>query len=433
MSLSFQRLSRPHFLVGSGQRAPSALAGLRNAGPYQRGDCPTEPRILFVFPDELRDEANRLFVALKNGIGPFRGTEPLLGYRLLSSNVERLPPFSVAGLSDEKAARIYQQAIEARLSRGDLRADLALVIHRKTDRTDQENPYLRSKFPLLRSNIPTQAVTEELLERTDTFQWSAANIALAMFVKMGGIPWAVETELSEDSLIVGINRVFVSGSRYFGFASTFAHNGIYRGTRLFAPARGWNAYLAGLDEAIRSALGAWRDDIGAPMNLVVHLRKELGRDERMIIERCLADAGSDFVRAWAAVKLVDSDHIALFDEHDEAATPPAGVMVRLAGHRALLQIPGKEPDVSGFGRVVNAGPWHVTRLAYSPGAPPLDVLCANILALSAMNWSGLNAEAAPVTIRYPGKVSELLGRFVEAGFDVAQLQQASIFRRAWFI
>lgn len=97
MRLWYQRLPRPRFLVGGGKRVPSALVGLRSGGPYAKGECPPEPRILFVFPDEMRDKANRLFVALKNGIGPFKGTEPLFGFQLLSSNVERLPSFSVLG------------------------------------------------------------------------------------------------------------------------------------------------------------------------------------------------------------------------------------------------------------------------------------------------------------------------------------------------
>ena len=148
-----------------------------------------------------------------------------------TANVERLPAFSVRGLDDHAAAGVYHQAIEQRLQSRSLDADLALIIHRRTERADQINPYLSSKFPLLRSNVPTQLVAEQLLERTDTFQWSAANIALAMFAKMGGHPWAVESPLSDDTL-VGINRATVGKSRFYGFASTFAHNGIYLGTRL---------------------------------------------------------------------------------------------------------------------------------------------------------------------------------------------------------
>ncbi len=191
MSLSYELLPRPRFLVGQGHVASSALGGLRSHGPYATNECPADPRILFVFPDELRDKANRLFLALKNGIGPFRGTAALLRFQLNTANVERLPAFSVRGLVDHAAAGVYHQAIEQRLQSRSLDADLALIIHRRTERADQINPYLSSKFPLLRSNVPTQLVTEQLLERTDTFQWSAANIALAMFAKMGGHPWAV--------------------------------------------------------------------------------------------------------------------------------------------------------------------------------------------------------------------------------------------------
>ena len=72
-------------------------------------------------------------------------------------------------------------------------------------------------------------------------------------------------------------------------------------------------------------------------------------------------------------------------------------------------------------------------LLASDTAPPFDTLCGNILALSAMGWSSFNAEAAPVTMKYPGQVAELLGRFSEAEYDVSELRDSQIFRRVWFI
>ncbi|MHB8619954.1 MAG: Piwi domain-containing protein [Chloroflexota bacterium] len=435
MNLTFQRLARPQYVFKGEQRFGNAFQGLRAAGPYSRGDCPNAPQLLFVFPEELKDRANQLFFALKNGVGPFKGSEGLLGFQLSSQQMTRVSPFEVRQHTDEDAARVYQDKIEEFIRQPD-RPDihLAIIIHRKTDRSEHEhNPYLTSKFPLLRANIPTQVVTADLLEHPDLFQWAAANIAVAIFAKMGGEPWAVDSGLSDDSLVVGINRAQVGQSPYYGFASTFAHNGLYLGARLFEPAVGWPGYLNGLRSALTGAINDWRDQMASPVNLIVHVRKEIRADERRVIEDCLRNAGPQLVRAFAVVKLVPAEHMLVTDKGDEAGIPPAGIMIPLASHRAVLQISGQDAAVPVAGKTVNAGPWQITRLQQSPGAPPFDVLCNHVLALSAMNWSGLNTEASPVTIKYPGELAERLGRFVAAGFNVDELRGLSVLKRAWFL
>jgi hypothetical protein len=433
-AFTYQRLPRPSYLFANDQRFASALSGLRVAGPYSVGDCPKEPRILFVFPDELRDKANQLFLALKNGVGPFRGTESLLRVQLSAGAVKRLQPFSVQNMPHDHAATAYRSAIEKYLATNHLDIDLALVIHKKTERTDQTgNPYLTSKFPLLVRNIPTQVVTEELLERAETFQWSVANIALAMFAKMGGQPWAVESGLSDDTLVVGINRATVGQSRLYAFASIFAHNGTYLGTTLSKPANDRATYLQALRSTVTDSLTEWRDRFGTPVNLVLHMRKEASKEELEVIETCIRSVSTDIVRAHVALRLAPGDYMAIIDPQNETGTPPLGTYIQLGSHRAMLQISGQDPDGSAFGRIVNSGPWHINRLYESANAPPLDVLCTHILALSAMNWASLNAEASPVTIKYPAELAELLGRFAEAGFDLGELRDLSVLRRVWFI
>jgi hypothetical protein len=432
MNLSFERLQRPQYVFAGGQRFYTAIQGLRHAGPYDAHDCPLTPRVLFVFPDEFRDGANRLFAALKNGIGPFKGTNNLLKFRLESDHVERVQPFSVGNLSDERAAEVYKTAIEERIRGNDFDVDLALILHRRTDRLERHNPYLTSKFPLLRANVPTQVVTTELLERSDTFQWSVANIALAMYAKMGGVAWAVDSGLPADSLVIGINRAKVGTARYFAFATVFAHNGVYLGTKMFPPADGWDAYLKTFRSTVRDAIAEWRSEVGTPANLILHVRREIGHEETRLLDECLREAGNNAIRAYAVLKLVEGDHMLLVNPAHHSGAPPSAVMVRLASHRALLQITGLDPGDQAFGKRI-PGPWHVTRLHASQDAPPLATLCGHVLAMAAMNWRGLNAEASPVSVHYPEDMAELLARFADAGFDISELRDLPVMNRPWFI
>lgn len=436
MILQFTQLRRPRYVFQGSKTSSGAFQGLRQFGPYNMGDCPEQPRIVFLYPRELRDHARRLYLSLRDGLGPFKGTLPLLRYPLPASGVARIDDFTTENMSEEQAAGAYRSAVEKWLSSGNT-ADIALIIHPKTDRDNRANPYLTAKFPLLKAGIPSQVVTTDLLLKRDVFEWSVATIALAMLAKMGGVPWGVQSELPEDTVIVGVNRAVVRSSkggfvRHYGFASTFSHQGIYLGTRLFNPADSKEQYLAGLEEALRTALQDWRSDAGeVPANLVIHVRKELSRDETDILGRVLESAPSALVRSYAVLKLVDADEALISNpSQKDNQLPPPGVLVRLTGNRGLLQVTGVG-DESSVGRAVSH-PYSLKLLTNSPAAPTFEELAENVLAMAAMNWRALNADAVPVSIKYPELVADLMGRFHESGFDVGQLSD-DVMRRPWFL
>jgi len=56
---------------------------------------------------------------------------------------------------------------------------------------EDDSEYSVTKAMLLREGLLSQNVTFELIQSSAQFEWAAANIALAIFAKLGGIPWAV--------------------------------------------------------------------------------------------------------------------------------------------------------------------------------------------------------------------------------------------------
>lgn len=436
MILQFRQLRRPKHVFANGKTSVGAFQGLRQFGPYDMSECAGQPTVVFIYPRELRDQARRLYLSLRDGIGPFKGTLPLLRYSLPPSGVIRVDEFSTDGMTEKQSAEAYKLAVESWLATG-ATADIALILHPKTERYNGANPYLTSKFPLQLAGIPSQVVTTDLLAKKDVFEWSVATIALAMLAKMGGVPWGVQSDLPQDTVIVGVNRAVVRSAhggpvRHYGFASTFSHQGVYLGTRLFNPTESKQAYLEGLEHALTGALQDWRLDAGdVPANLVVHVRKELNREETDILERVLKSAPSSVVRSYAVLKIVDAQEALIsHPAQKDNLLPPAGVLVRLTSKRALLQITGLGDDPS-VGKQVSH-PFSVKLLASSPAAPSFEDLAENVLAMAAMNWRALNAEAVPVSIRYPELVAELLGRYHESGFDVGQLPP-DLMRRPWFL
>ncbi len=439
MRLDYHVLRNPAYVLRGGTY-PTAIQGLKASGPLDMGACPRSPKVLFVYPKEMLDLARKLYLSLRDGLGPFRGTESLLGFSLPPQNVKRLDSFSTQGLSHVDAAKAYYAAVGQWLANTDEtdRPDIALIIHPRTDRQASENPYLSSKFPLLLAGIPSQVVTEDILTKPETFQWSAATIALAMFAKMGGKPWAIDSQLADDSIIVGINRAIVRSrednecSKYYGFASTFSHHGVYLGTRLFTPANTRSSYIAGLRIAINEALESWRAQAGSPVNLIVHVCKEVSGEETNIVKECLLGSINNMVRSFAILKVVEAEHVIITNPAERDSLPPPSVMLRLSATRGLLQVTGFDPTEHTFGKVIKH-PLHIKLLEFSETAPSFDELCGHVLALCAVNWRGLNADASPATTRYPELVAELLGRFNEAGFDVSQLRGLEVMNRPWFL
>jgi len=438
--LNVEQLQVSKFVVGNGALVSSALQGLKVSGPYSAGACPQNPRVLFVFAEDFKDQANRLFLALKNGVGPFPGAERLFGFRLSTSGVLRLKGFNLpASGSHGQRAQAYVTAIENEVATLDPRPDIALVIHPKTDPFTEDNPYLSAKFALLRANIPTQNITTDLLDNAPVLQWSAANIALAMFAKMGGKPWAIDTGLSPDSLIVGINRAFVSSplstgrNRVFGFATTFSHNGVYLETRLFPIAETWQEYLRTLRQSLQELMTEWQAKSGAAVPLVFHVQRELQKQEIAIIEECLSAETNKAVKEYSVIRLSDADGMLIVDDsRPDSMIPRAGTLVYLSGHRVLLQVSGQVPGGT-VGKIVTSGPLQITNVKASPAAPKLSLLAQHAMALSQMNWRGFNSETWPVSIEYPRFLAELLGRFSAAGMDVAQLRGVPAMSRPWFL
>jgi len=213
------------FAFRDDQSRPDKLRGLVDFGPY--GDLTTTPTFGFVFPTEYRDYANRLYLALKNGVGAFKGVETTFRYRLSKEQVFQVSGFSISGRTAQDSAVLYEQAIlNWNASRHSQRPDIFFVLHPHTPVSEAETPYYACKARLLGEGILSQNVTADLLRDEDKLRWSAANIALGAFVKLGGIPWIVYGKELDQELIVGLAaRIYstrIAGKRQATWASRHA-------------------------------------------------------------------------------------------------------------------------------------------------------------------------------------------------------------------
>jgi hypothetical protein len=405
--------------------------GMQTHGPFDSSRVVVGPgSVLFVFPESLLDQARTLARALLKGHGNFPGFEALFRVPFGNDNVANLQIDTK--LNDPaQAALDYRTQIEAwNRNHREAAPQLALVLVPHSERWETDRAYYEAKSMFARLGIPTQMVTSELLADEREFQWSIANIALAMFAKLGGVPWVVEAPPNESDLIVGVGRAEVrrgtANERIFGYAVTFTSNGAYRHLWGFTPAGDEATYGARLEEALTSALTEDVDRDQPFERLVVHLTKRTGRREIEAVRTAIEHARVPLKAAF--VRLDDSTLYDIADGGTDTLAPPKGLAVRLSARRVLLQAEGLGPLGPPEGPILLE-----LDERSDVGSEAVDGLAEQAFRLALANWRAFNARSQPVTLAYGELLAKLVGYLEEVEtWDPSSLR-SELRERPWFL
>ena len=406
---------------------PDAYRGVAAHGPFDNSRVRIgDGSLLFVFPEVMREQARDLFRAVVRGVGNYPGFERMFG---VAVDERRAVQHLVVGggLQDlRSAASAYRSAIEDWGAGG--RADLALVVVPHSEQWEVERPYYEAKAALADLGVPSQMVTAELVADERQFPWAVANIALAAFAKLGGVPWTVEAPAGDDDLVLGVGRREVGPEgarrRVFGYAVAFVSNGIYRHTWSVTPTADEDEYADRLRAAVGDAL---REDTDAtPRRVVVHLAKRTGRTEVRAVERALADARVDV--PVALLRLDDSAIWDVADTDEDTFAPSKGTVVSLGARRALLQSDGLGATGAPDGPILVE---MNSRSTVEPEA--FDDLVAQAYRLAHANWRGFNARSKPATLVYGEQLAKLVGHMTDVeSWNPARIP-VELARKPWFL
>jgi hypothetical protein len=402
-----------------------AFRALRQHGPYDNSELAlTDGALLFVFPSGEQDMARRLADALLNGIGTYPGFGELFRVDVAKGNAIKSLRVETDVRDMAAAGRAYRQAIAQRDT--DREPDVAIVLVPHTERVETQTPYYEAKAAFANLAVPTQMVTTELLHDEREFQWSVANIALAIFAKLGGVPWAVEAPTDDDDLVIGIGRADVGRdrTRHFGYAVSFVSNGIYRQTWSFTPTADDAVYEQRLQATITEALAADLDQ--PPGRLVIHLARQTGRREIDAAERAMQAAGLRVPVAF--LRLDDSSLHDIADTDEDTFAPAKGLVAKLGPRRALLQSEG----LGALGP--SEGPLLVTmdRRSSVPETA-FDGLIGQVFRLAHANWRGFNAQTKPATLVYGEQLASLVGHLEDVETWNPDLLRSDLRGRPWFL
>lgn len=425
------------FDAAKAKRDKYAWQGLERHGPFDRDAFPRKtPRILVVAPAREQGRVEQFCRHFKDGITsvrPQRYSKGLAGtFGLVNPRYEFC---LVADITARTSApgQLYASAVKAHLeSKGtDYAAAIVILLDEHAKLPDRQSPYLMSKATLLMAGVPVQeARLSTITKRAEQLQYTMQNLAVALYAKMGGVPWTVDHDLTvNDEIVIGIGTCEMSGSRFrarqrhVGITTVFRGDGNYLLASLSKECS-YEDYPETLRASTLQVLremrerNGWRD--GDTVRLVFHAHRPMkGVHVTDIVSSCVAEAGEGLNVQFAFLTVSDRHPFRLLDKdfpgtptrngaQKAVYVPERGVLVEIDGNARLLCTNGatliKRPGLPLPTPLL-------IRLHRESSYTDLTYLSEQVLKFTSLSWRSVLPASSPVTIYYSELIARLLARF----------------------
>jgi hypothetical protein len=403
-----------NFHYGAPELAQQAGSGLLRFGPYDQDVLHRVVRLdaAILAPRSLQGAAERLRRALTAGIAAFAGMQR--PFRLTAVTAE-------VHLLDDPGPAAYRRAA-ARLLDSVRQPNFVFLIIRPQDRyaAPGEDPYRLAKALLVARRVPSQAITSATLEGPDgSVRWAISNLALAVYAKLGNVPFVLHDPSPTRELILGVGRADTEdpatgeSQQMFGSAVVFRQDGdfLYGGSTAVVSDR--YSYRDGLRDMIRGALTTYEQEQGVTLDrFTVHVFKRTGRQEIAAVAEALAGRAIE-----VALLHVNRDTPLQFlkvSAEGAIGAAPAGTVVALGDRDRLLATGDSRP----------------VRLVLDEASTHRDLnrLVDQAYGLCAMSWRGYGRARTPVTIAYGHLLAAKVAALRAYGLDGVGLG-----RQPWFL
>lgn len=421
-------LNKKEYIFSNKSTANSQFQGIRNYGPLQKID--EEVIFAFIFEDRFKSFANELYLSLtgKSNPGTFPGLEQMFGVKINTSNVKKI---KVESFSNEDLLKIVNSVKSLQESESNKKV-IGIYIEDYVigaEDLSASNHYYFLKYNFIKNNIALQVVNYRKLSERNSLKWSTSNVALAMFAKMGGIPWLVKPS-NNNCLILGVGsshkRDEETGSitKYFAYTVCLDSSGLYKTLEVLADESSETNYLENLKNNLIKILSDGRME--NYKTCVLHLPFKIKRKEITAISEAVQQINDiDFV----AIK-VNLDNKYFGYSFHNTLVPYESSFVKLSRNEYLIWFEGLL-----YGKEVVdkrlANPVHIQflNLGNTRGFDERKYL-QDVLNLSGANWRGFNAKSIPISIYY----SQIIAKYTEAFEKIEGYEENSISNdKPWFL
>ncbi len=422
---SFQ-LSKRTYIFASDKEAKNQFFGLRDNPPLKLADPNT--RLEFVFIPSDRPKSQDLFRALRgNTYTTFLGMEKMFRTPIGNHNVSAT---EVSGFTNNELA----QAAEAIKKKYPGIPVVPIVVVPFTKHTSDEETrnYFAAKHAFLQSGLYSQFVDRKRLEDRNALKWSVSNIGLALFAKMGGVPWRIKPS-TDNCLLVGIGQAhrIINGKveKYFAYSVLADSSGIYESIRILGSTANRSQYISSLKDKLREVL---LEHKGKYKSFVLHLTFSMKKDELAAISGLLKElqTSEGNQNEFVALKFNDHNDFFGFSTTSNSRVPYEGTVAELSRKDYLVWFSGLSLDDSKAPKKPER-PVHI-RVVY-PERPldrnDLKRLLQDAMNIAGANWRGFNAKSMPISVYYAKLIADYYSRFREAGLSEIDIESMS----PWFL
>lgn len=429
-----------------GAASPMIPGGLYEYGPYDKARfTPKSPKFLVVCSSYNRGGYSEMMGALKKGLPSTRYYKNGLVHTYQLSDLQ----IEVQDLEHYNAKSV-RQAILERLEENN---DIDLVIIEGSDEPEdtpaKNNPYWSGRALCLGRGIPVQAIQpKHTREAPEYMQWKLAPLALQIYAKLGGTPWAVQaTQNVDHEILIGIGNYIQRSSefkggtqkRYVGVTTFFSKEGSFILSSK-CKAVPYDEYLGALLQNLKTAIEQIENDFSwsesQTVRLVFHVFKPLRYDEVNVIDE-LTRQFPKYKIKYAFVTISNRQPIALFDNNDRSPesdkghwVPERGTNYILSPLQSLIQLKGKKQikaKTHGFTKPC------VIRIHEKSTFRDIHYITQQVYDFSHLSWRGFQPMATPVTILYSELIAEKLQVLSEFNDWNPSVIGIELKRKKWFL
>lgn len=290
----------------------------------------------------------------------------------------------------------------------------------------KRNYYYQIKHILLQYKISSQVIFNKNINK-ENFKYSISNIAIAILAKLGGIPWRLDRELSNELIVgVGAFKTKQYNTRYIGSTFCFANDGHFKGFDCL-PADN-PQLLAG---AIREAVDSYKKQNRETSRLIIHFYKRMSNKEIIPIIHTLKSIDKDIPIVIISINKTESSDLVLFDTEYENKMPYSGTYIPIGNNSYILcnntrykpTLNGehteeeREAEKTQLAKQLKSFPLpvklHLQSTDESIINDPIEVkkLIDQVYQFSRMYWKSVSQQNLPVTTKYPEMVAEIFPYF----------------------
>lgn len=405
--VEIKSLESKQYVFSGGKTDTVQYRGVATHGPLQGIQQPVI--LIFVYRSSERSLADDLKKALRGQVPgvTFGGMERVFGFKFSEQDI------ILDNLSETELADCAEKIQEVKHSEKGS-AVLPVMVLDKEDTV----AYPFMKYELLRRNIPLQVVTPQLVRRRDGLKWSTSNIALQIFVKLGGRPWGVQPSRGKSIIFgIGQSHEIKDGSiqKYFAYSVCTDSSGIYKKVDILGKSGDLSNYLQELKRNIVNAVEENMSEGYA--SCVLHIPFKMKKNELMAINEAvqeIVNAGRHPDVTFVVLK-VNVENKFFGYAYTNSLVPYEGTFMQLTHNpdeSYLVWFEGLQLGKEAILKRIS-GPIHVEFYWTSRKLEQGETMAhlQDLLNLSGSNWSGFSANNRPISIYYCELIAKFLKRF----------------------